>query len=63
MILTLLVGKLLTDSAFAQTLEESMTNLKESSSELDKTLEAAQESFLLRRRIFRRNKEDRGKDK
>jgi phospholipid/cholesterol/gamma-HCH transport system substrate-binding protein len=57
------VGKLLNDSTFATTLEESMTNLKESSSELDKTLEKAQESFLLRRRIFRRNKEDRKKNK
>ena len=55
------VGKLLNDSAFADVLEESMINLKESSSELDKTLEAARESFLFRRRIFKKNKEDKKK--
>lgn len=53
-------GMLLKDSTFAQTLQESMENLKNSSAELDRTLEAAQESFFLRKRLFKKNKEEEG---
>ncbi|MEL6676517.1 MAG: MlaD family protein [Bacteroidota bacterium] len=52
------VGVMLSDSTFARNLQESMNNLRVSSDELDRTLEAAQESFLMRKRIFRKNKEE-----
>ena len=55
------VGKLLADTTFANTLEESMINLRNSSDELDKTLEAARESFFFRKRILRKNKEEEEK--
>ncbi|MEZ4827076.1 MAG: MlaD family protein [Bacteroidia bacterium] len=50
------MGMMLKDSVFANNLQESMMNLKNSSDELDKTLEAARESFLMRKRIFKKNK-------
>jgi phospholipid/cholesterol/gamma-HCH transport system substrate-binding protein len=55
------LGVLLQDPEFADDLQRTMENMRLGTAELETTLEAAQKSFLMRKRILRRNKEDRGK--
>lgn len=53
------LGVLMQDSVFARNLQETMRNLEGSTDELDETLKDVQKSFLMRERIFRKNKEYR----
>ncbi|MEM7655634.1 MAG: MlaD family protein [Bacteroidota bacterium] len=56
------LGVLLKDPEFARDLQQTMQNLEAGTSELESTLETAQESFIMRKRILKKNKPKKEKE-
>ena len=52
------VGKLFMDTSFAQDIDKTVSNVKKGSAELNQTIDAAQESFLLRKFFKKKKKKD-----
>ena len=57
------IGKLFMDTSFAQDIDKTVSNVKQGSAELNQTIDAAQESFLLRKFFKKKKKKDTSKAK
>jgi phospholipid/cholesterol/gamma-HCH transport system substrate-binding protein len=57
------VGKLLMDSSFANNIDQTVQNLNTGTKDFKQNMEAAKKSFLLRRLLKKKDRDDKKKDK